>query len=527
MTDAPRDGSRGRPPYGGDDFARAVDGLSDPLSDPLPGPGPGGEPPAADGWYRPAAPYPDAPGYGHDGHRSYGPADPYARPAQGGPPTAQPPRGQPPHGYPGGGAGDDGQPRVPEQYAPQGYAPQGYAPHGYPAAYDGYRGGYPAGPGDAAGPGAPGASGAAERPGGGYPAPDDHRAPAARHGGGSGRCEAPGDVAADPEGATERERHRRSGLPGATAELPRVPDPAGAEAGGGVGGPDRPTGAGEEREQPSGGRAERRRAARRSGRRAPAGPAPSPPAGEGRRAPASRMEAKRAARAARTSPGVVASQVTGELFITMGVLMLLFVVYQLWYTNVLADEAAGRAAKHLQSQWADHKASSDAGEPSRFPEGTPFAMIYIPKLDVKAPIAEGVDKTTILDKGEVGHYSGDLETAMPWAKSGNFALAGHRNTHGEPFRYINKLVPGDKVVVETSGMYYTYQITSSLPQTPPSNISVIEPVPPGSGFTRPGRYITLTTCTPEFTSEFRMIVWGKLVAEQPRTEGTPAALLGG
>ena len=105
-----------------------------------------------------------------------------------------------------------------------------------------------------------------------------------------------------------------------------------------------------------------------------------------------------------------------------------------------------------------------------------------------------------------------------------FALAGHRNTHGEPFRYINRLVPGDKVVVETSSTYYTYQVTSMLPQTSPSNIAVIDPIPAGSGFTQPGRYITLTTCTPEFTSTYRLIVWGKMVDEQPRSKGLPAAL---
>ncbi|PWI41194.1 class E sortase [Streptomyces sp. ICBB 8177] len=284
---------------------------------------------------------------------------------------------------------------------------------------------------------------------------------------------------------------------------------------------------------PPGGRAERRKAAKHGARRRPAvasqaeesAASASPQDAPAR--PASRLEARRAARAAKESPLVVASRVTGELFITIGVLMLLFVVYQLWYTNVLADAAAGSATKHLQSQWNQTKTSSDAGEPDKFPSGTVFAIIYIPKLDVKAPIAEGVDKTKILDKGEVGHYDGAQETAMPWAKTGNFALAGHRNTHGEPFRYINKLVPGDKVVVETRGMYYTYQITSALPQTSPTNVSVIEPVPPGSGFTKPGRYITLTTCTPEFTSEFRMIVWGKMVAEQPRSQGTPAALQGG
>ncbi|NUW05291.1 class E sortase, partial [Streptomyces sp. CAI 127] len=48
----------------------------------------------------------------------------------------------------------------------------------------------------------------------------------------------------------------------------------------------------------------------------------------------------------------------------------------------------------------------------------------------------------------------------------------------------------------------------------------------GSGFTKPGRYLTLTTCTPEFTSTYRLIVWGKMVDERPRSEGKPDALVG-
>ncbi|MFF5768135.1 sortase domain-bontaining protein, partial [Streptomyces tanashiensis] len=67
---------------------------------------------------------------------------------------------------------------------------------------------------------------------------------------------------------------------------------------------------------------------------------------------------------------------------------------------------------------------------------------------------------------------------------------------------------------------------SILPQTSPSNVSVIDPVPKQSGFKAPGRYITLTTCTPEFTSTYRMIVWGKLVDERPRTKGKPQGLAG-
>ncbi|MCQ4083235.1 class E sortase [Streptomyces sp. RB6PN25] len=274
-----------------------------------------------------------------------------------------------------------------------------------------------------------------------------------------------------------------------------------------------------------GGRAARRKAAKRSRGRRAAGPA-TVASTDAPAAPRTRMEARRAARAAKDPTMVVASRITGEVFITLGALMLLFVVYQLWYTNILADEAANGATNNLKHQWAGASATSDADMPNHFAEGQTFAIIYLPKLDVEAPIAEGVDETTILDKGEVGHYSGSLETAFPWDTTGNFAVAAHRNTHGEPFRYINKLVPGDKVVVETSSMYYTYEITSTLPQTSPSNIGVIQPIPQESGFTKPGRYITLTTCTPEFTSLYRLIVWGKMVDEQPRSKGTPAALAG-
>ncbi|MFD0497006.1 class E sortase [Streptomyces rhizosphaericus] len=239
--------------------------------------------------------------------------------------------------------------------------------------------------------------------------------------------------------------------------------------------------------------------------------------------PRTRMEARRAARARKDSPGVVASRVVGELFITLGVVMLLFVTYQLWWTNILAHQQANGAANNLQKKWDE---SGDERDPGTFSPGQGFAIIYIPKLDVKAPIAEGIDKHKVLDRGMVGHYGkSPLKTAMPWDKKGNFALAGHRNTHGEPFRYINRLKPGDEIVVETQSRYYTYAMSSILPQTSPSNTGVIKPVPPGSGFTEPGRYITLTTCTPEFTSTYRMIVWGKMVEERPRSEGKPDALV--
>ncbi|WP_436319415.1 class E sortase [Streptomyces zhihengii] len=275
---------------------------------------------------------------------------------------------------------------------------------------------------------------------------------------------------------------------------------------------------------PGPGRAERRRAAKGRGHRRGAAAAPAEQSGETAAEPAkpmSRMEARRAAKAAKDSPAVIASRAIGELFITFGVLMLLFVTYQLWWTNVLAGQQADRAASRIQDDWAKGR------KPDAFEPGQGFALMYIPKLDVVVPIAEGIDKHKVLDRGMVGHYAeGKLKTAMPEDEQGNFAVAGHRNTHGEPFRYINRLEPGDPIVVETQDTYYTYEMASILPQTVPSNVAVIDPVPRGSGFTKPGRYITLTTCTPEFTSTYRMIVWGKMVEERPRSQGKPDALVG-
>ncbi|MER7489099.1 class E sortase [Streptomyces sp. NPDC126497] len=283
-----------------------------------------------------------------------------------------------------------------------------------------------------------------------------------------------------------------------------------------------------------GGRAARRKAARkRHGRRggshkAVGGPGagtgpeePSEAPDEASRAPLSRVEARRRARARKTSPAVVASRAIGEVFITCGVLMLLFVTYQLWWTNVRAHAQAGKEASDLQDDWA-----SGERKPGAFEPGQGFALLHMPKLNVVVPIAEGISSKKVLDRGMVGHYAeGALKTAMPDAKTGNFGLAGHRNTHGEPFRYINRLEPGDPIVVETQDKYFVYKMTSVLPVTPPSNVSVLEPVPKGSGFTGPGRYITLTTCTPEFTSKYRLIVWGKMVEERPRSKGKPDALV--
>lgn len=275
---------------------------------------------------------------------------------------------------------------------------------------------------------------------------------------------------------------------------------------------------------PTEGRAARRRAAQAAAKRSRrrGGGRTGGPAGD---RPRGRAGGRRRRRPASGGPLVVASRLAGELFITLGVVMLLFVAYQLWYTNVLAQRTADGAAGSLRHTWEIGPGGAAPPPVAAFEPGQGFAILYIPRLDLKVPVAEGTSKAKVLDKGMVGHYGdGALKTAMPADKQGNFALAGHRNTHGEPFRYINRLVPGDPIVVETRDAYYTYEMTSALPQTSPANVSVIKPVPDGSGFTAPGRYITLTTCTPEFTSTYRMIVWGRMTDERPRSQGPPPAL---
>ncbi|MDH6570090.1 sortase A [Streptomyces sp. SAI-117] len=237
----------------------------------------------------------------------------------------------------------------------------------------------------------------------------------------------------------------------------------------------------------------------------------------------------------------------GELLVTVGVALLLLVVHQLWWTNREAREGAHREVEALEREWergpgVDPGSASASSEPGEAQEplepqqsrdssagqdprpSTPtpdpsqaYAVLNIPRLHLRVPVAEGVGKVSVLDKGYVGHYPG---TGQPGGV-GNFALAGHRNTHGEPFRYVDRLVPGDAVRVETRGAVYTYAVDRTLRQTSARDSGVIGPVPrstvhPAYGYSEPGHYLTLTTCTPEYTSRYRLVVWGKLVSARTR-----------
>lgn len=207
----------------------------------------------------------------------------------------------------------------------------------------------------------------------------------------------------------------------------------------------------------------------------------------------------------------------GELLITLGVLIALYAVYEVWWTNITADQQTRHNSAALLRNWA-HAPGADAAAPGDdIPIGQSFGFLYIPAFgaDWRALIMQSVDRTRVLNTGAVGHYT-QPASALPWDATGNFALAGHRDGHGMIFRDLDRLVAGDRVYVQTGYGWYVYQLDREAPSVPVDDIGAVEPIPVGSGFTEPGRYITLTTCTPIYIDTHRMVWWGHLVEQTPK-----------
>lgn len=227
--------------------------------------------------------------------------------------------------------------------------------------------------------------------------------------------------------------------------------------------------------------------------------------------------------------------VVGELLITLGVLVLAFLVWQLWWTDVEGNRAQAEIVENLAWE-PPPTAAGDTGpviaEPRRDEppvdaepaHGVTIASLQVPRWDgePERPISQGVDRPTVLDVLGIGHYP---ETAMPGGV-GNFALAGHRTTYGKPFNRVAELQEGDPLIVRTPSTWYVYRVTSSAIVTP-QDVDVIAPAPGQPGVEPTERVITLTTCHPMFSARERYIVHGVLDYWAPVADGTPAELLGG
>ncbi|MFF4208838.1 class E sortase [Streptomyces sp. NPDC001796] len=217
-----------------------------------------------------------------------------------------------------------------------------------------------------------------------------------------------------------------------------------------------------------------------------------------------------------------------ELCITVGALIVLFVVYVMFWTGVKADGAMNDQIGRLQKQWAKETVRASAaatgaaspGSPGPYVQGRPFAVMYVPRFGFtwNKPVLEDTAVDTL--KRGLGHYAGTARLGQV----GNFAVAGHRRTYGDPFKDFPGLRPGDAVVLTDGTTWFTYRIDKGPYKTVPTDVEVIDPVPRTSGYTRPGRYLTLTTCDPEWGHSHRLIVWAHLDSTQPVEAGKPAAL---
>ncbi|MGW0942678.1 class E sortase [Streptomyces sp. NPDC002623] len=220
-----------------------------------------------------------------------------------------------------------------------------------------------------------------------------------------------------------------------------------------------------------------------------------------------------------------------ELCITVGAVIVLFVVYVLFWTGVQADRVMDDQIDALHDQWAQPTPGTSASprsspspsataQPAPYRSGKPFAVMYIPRLGFtwNKPVLEGTGTGT-LKKG-LGHYAGTARLGQ----TGNFSVAGHRRTYGDPFKDFPKLRRGDAVVLTDGTTWFTYRIDKGPYKTVPSDVEVIDAVPRKSGYTRPGRYLTLTTCDPEWGHSHRLIVWAHLDSTQPVEAGEPKAL---
>lgn len=236
------------------------------------------------------------------------------------------------------------------------------------------------------------------------------------------------------------------------------------------------------------------------------------------RAPAPRRTPADAARAA--------VFVGGELSITLGALLLLFVVWQLWWTDLTANRDQAQTTQQLEQEWQAAPAPAPAAATPEVdvPEipGTAFAILRVPRFgtDYARPVVAGT-KLDDLREG-IGHYD---DSAGP-GEVGNFAIAGHRTTYGAPFFAIDRMVEGDPVVVQTAEGYYTYRVTDSE-IVAPSEVSVIQPVPGETGAQPTEAVITLTSCHPRYSARQRYIVHGTLESFQPAAAGPPAVLSAG
>ncbi len=240
----------------------------------------------------------------------------------------------------------------------------------------------------------------------------------------------------------------------------------------------------------------------------------------------------------------------GRFFISLGVLTLLFVAYQLWGTGIMTAQAQNALENDFEDLLAEagtpvlaegigvteptepdetaappDAESVDTG-PSRAerrriarllwqPNGEPVAQIFAPDINLDWTVVAGVDSDA-LTKGP-GHYT---STPMP-GQPGNASIAGHRTTWGAPFNRIDELDPGDEITMRTVQGTFVYRVVEQDNGkghfiVTPDRVDVLD-----QDFVEHPNRLTLTACHPKFSAAQRIIVVAELVGEPTPFIGPP------
>ena len=238
-----------------------------------------------------------------------------------------------------------------------------------------------------------------------------------------------------------------------------------------------------------------------------------------------------------------------QICITLGLVLLLFSVYEVWFTGLMNGRTQDRLKNALEKEWegvgddpvvAAQRPARPGAKVRSIPLGDGFALIYIPAFgtDYVYTIVEGTDPAE-LDEGP-GHYP---DSALP-GQVGNFALAGHRVGKGSPFLNLDKLRTGAPIVIRTKNYWYTYRVLGDErtkdPKVPgplgipgmqivaPTDVGVIDPLPGRAGVEPTQRLLTLTTCHPKFSARQRLVIHAQLEGSpRPTSAGLPPALAAG
>ncbi|HEX9775960.1 MAG TPA: class E sortase [Actinomycetota bacterium] len=197
-----------------------------------------------------------------------------------------------------------------------------------------------------------------------------------------------------------------------------------------------------------------------------------------------------------------ALRIAGNVFILLGLTFLFFVVYEVYGTSAITKQA--QAALAIEWERPLPPAPTQTAEPEEAPPpppGSAVARIVIPKIGVDWIVVEGVSLDS-LAKGP-GHYTG---TAYP-GELGTVGIAGHRTGWNFIFADLDQLQKGDTIILERrGGKRFTYRVTDTT-IVKPGNVSVLNGDPNSSAL----KALTLTTCTPKYTSLERLIVWADQV----------------